>query len=274
MGQLTAAAAAIGVGGMLGQDSADANFVDILNSRTTRQDVLSTVYQFKARSWRFGPEKTQRLTLYAYLESKNMDRAVKKMTDIITTLRDQKTKVITLSAETKSPELSQQIVKRALQDLELFVLEKGRTKGGEKANFSAARLAESRVEKAKAQETFQHFIEGNRNYQTSTDPAVRLTGANLETELKLRQQLVLTLAMNYEQSLLEEKNDIPIVNILDDPNLPIEKSNPLRSVIILLSFILSVGGYWAWFNQKWIQARLWGEDFPSGAETNSEMGHR
>jgi uncharacterized protein involved in exopolysaccharide biosynthesis len=255
LGGLATAAAAFGVS-VPGGEGNEANFVDVLNSRWLKEQLLQTKFQYHARSWRFGTERLEQGTLYAYVDEKNMDRAVKKVAVVLSATRDLKSKVITISAETKSPELSQQIVQRAGKLLETFLQEKGHTRGGAKALFAEARLAEARGEMDQAEEAFRRFLEGNRNYQTSGDPAVRLRGSRLETELRLRQQLVSTLAMNREQALLEEKNDIPILNVLDPGNLPIEKSKPARSVIVLLVTLLVGAGGWTWLNREWVRARL------------------
>jgi uncharacterized protein involved in exopolysaccharide biosynthesis len=248
LGGLATAAAAFGVS-VPGGDSNDANFVDVLSSRWLREQLLQTEFQYHARSWRFGAEHLERGTLYAYVDEKNMDRAVKKVGEVLSTTRDQKSKVITISAETKFPELSQQVVQRAGKLLETFLQEKGHTRGGAKVLFAEARLAEARGEMDQAEEAFRRFLEGNRNYQTSSDPAVRLRGTRLETELRLRQQLVTTLAMNREQALLEEKNDIPILNLLDPGNLPIEKSRPSRSAWVAGMFFLGALVSSAWIHR-------------------------
>jgi uncharacterized protein involved in exopolysaccharide biosynthesis len=255
LGGLATAAAAFGVA-VPGGEGNDANFVDVLNSRWLREQLLNTEFQYHTRSWRFGAERPEKGTLYAYVDEKNMDRAVKEMGKVVTATRDLKSKVITLSAETRSPELSQQVVQRAGKLLETFLQEKGRTRGGAKALFAEARLADARGEMDQAEEAFRRFLEGNRNYQTSGDPAVRLKGTRLENELRLRQQLVTTLAMNREQALLEEKNDIPILNLLDPGNLPIEKSRPARSIVVLLATLLVAVGGWTWLNRDWVRARL------------------
>jgi hypothetical protein len=231
-GGLAVTAAALGVS-VPGAEGADANFVDILNSRWLKEGLLTTEYRFHARSWRFGAERAHQETLYAYLEAKNMDRAVNRLGSILGTTRDLKSKVITITAETPSPELSQQIVQRATALLNQFVLEKSRTRGGERAAFAEARLADARHEMDQAEATFRVFLDANRNYQVSADPGVRLRGANLEAELNLRRQLVTTLAINREQALLDAKNDIPILNMLDTANLPIDKSGPARTVRVL-----------------------------------------
>lgn len=259
LGGLATAAAAFGVS-VPGGEGNDANFVDVLNSRWMRERLLQSEFQYRHRMWRFGPERMEKGTLFAYLDEKNLDRAVKRFGEVLSASRDLKSKVISLSVETKSPDLSQQVVQRAVKLLETFTQEKGRTRGGAKAAFAEARLADARTEMDQAEEAFRRFLEGNRNYQSSADPAVRLKGTRLENELRLRQQLVTTLALNREQALLEEKNDLPILNMLDAGNLPIEKSKPARSIMVLLvTFLVGAGG-WTWFNREWVRARLLSEE--------------
>jgi len=243
---------------MPGGEGSDANFLDILVSRSLREGLLQTEYKFHVRSWRFGPETERQETLYSFLKQKNMDRAVLRVARLYSASKDLKTKVVTITSETRSPELSQQIVHNAVHLLEQFVQQKGRTRGGFKAAFAEARLEEARSDLLKIENEFRAFLEGNRNYVQSTDPGVRLRGMHLETEYKLRQQLVTTLALNREQSLLEEKNDIPILNVLDPGYLPIDKSRPTRSTMVLVAFLLVFSGTWGWANRAWIMAQLKG----------------
>lgn len=259
LGGLATAAAAFGVS-VPGGDSSDANFVDVLNSRWLKEQLLQTEFQYHARSWRFGSERVEKGTLYEALHATNIDRAVQGVSGVLSASRDLKSKVISISAETQSPELSQLIVQRAGKLLEVFLQEKGRTRGGAKAAFAESRLAEARREMDEAEDAFRRFLEVNRNFQTSADPSVRLKGTRLETELRLRQQLVTAIAMNREQALLEEKNDIPILNVLDPGNLPIDKSKPSRSVMVLLSMMLVGAGAWIWLNREWVRSRLLAED--------------
>ena len=48
-----------------------------------------------------------------------------------------------------------------------------------------------------------------------------------------------TLTLNYEQALLEEKNDMPILNTLDAGDLPTEKSGPSRSLLMVSALIVA-----------------------------------
>lgn len=267
LGGLASAAAAFGVS-VPGGDSSDANFVDVLNSRWLRESLLKTEFRFHERTWRFGAEMARQQTLSDYLQVKNLDQGVRAVGTILSISRDLKSKVLTISAETNSPELSQQLVQRATRLLESFVLEKGRTRGGNKVLFAEQRLSEARTEYTAAEDEFRRFLEGNRNYQGSSDPTVRLRGARLEAEMRLKQQLLTTLAMSREQALMEEKNDVPILNVLDPGHVPIEKSGPVRSRIVLAVCFLVGGGLWTWWNREWIQAKVF-ESEASGSNAGS-----
>lgn len=247
LGGLANAAAALGVM-VPGGDGGDANYVDILNSRVLREKLLLTEFEYHIRSWRFGEERVEKITLFNYLKSKNMDRAVRTVGAVLSCSRDPKSRIISISAVTRSPELSKLIVQRASKLLETFLQEKGRTRGGAKALFAEARLDEARRELDDSEESLRRFLETNRNYQVSGDPAVRLRGMRLEAEYRLRQQLVTTIAMNREQALQEEKNDMPILNVLDSANLPIDKTKPNRGFIVIFSaFIVGLCSL-IWFN--------------------------
>ncbi len=270
LGQLAAAAAAFGVGVPGAGDSGDANFPDILVSRWTKERLLNTGFKFRQKSWFFGHETEHQQTLYAYLDAKNMDRALKDLDKILFVGKDLKTKIVTFGAETRSPELSQQITEKMGKDLEAFVMDKGHSKGGAKARFASDRLEDARAELAKAEEAFRRFIEVNRSYMISADPSVRLRGVSLEAEFKLRQQLVTTLSVNLEQALMEEKNDIPIVNMLDPANLPIEKSRPRRTVFVLMAFFGAAAVAWVWRNRGKLQTMV----FEDKSEEDSSLAEK
>jgi hypothetical protein len=267
-GNLSAAAAALGVS-LPGQEGQDANYPDIVNSRWTYENLLAATYRFHARSWRFGADKLHEETLYHYLGKRNMDKSVEALRRSIGVNRDQKTKLVKITVETRSPELSQLVCQKCVKLLETFVIEHSQTRGGFKAAFARRRLVEAREEQVKAEEAFRVFLNGNRNYLVSADPSVRLQGLRLETELKLRTQIVMTLSISQEQALMDEKNDVPILNVLDTGNLPAEKSKPARSSYVMLAFFLAGAAAWLWLNRKWVMELVdlknWREDPATGA---------
>ena len=238
-GGMAAAAAAVGVA-IPGQDSSDAAFVDIIKSRWMQKNLVQATYRFRTRGFLFLPWTQREETLAQFFGTRSMDKAVAKVKNLVTVSRDLKTKLITVTVETTSPELSQQLAHNATKALEGFVKEKAQTRGGNKAAFTAERLREAQGDYTRAEQDFRAFLEVHRNYSTSAEPGIRLTGLRLENSLKLRQQVLTTLTLNYEQALLEEKNDMPILNILDEGDVPVEKSGPSRGSAVI-SFFFGVG---------------------------------
>jgi len=59
-----------------------------------------------------------------------------------------------------------------------------------------------------------------------------------------------------EDALLQEKNDMPILNILDEGNLPINKSRPGRATNALLMGVLVFLGTLGWIRRLELKALL------------------
>ncbi len=261
LGQFAGAAAAVGIS-IPGQESPDAAFVDILTSRWLRSALLSHSYQFRA-GWNPWKREIVRRSLLQHLGARNEDAGLSRLRNHMEVNRDFRTKLITISVTTDSPELSQGVAQEAVRLLEVFVMERTQSRGGNKARFVEQRLADARAAMQHAEKEFEAFLSVNRNYQISTDPAVRLGGARLETELKLRQQLVTSLSLSKEQSLLEEKNDMPILNVLDAANLPIESSSAGKKIYAFAGFLLGSMGYFAY-----ICRRVFMTFFSSGGQSS------
>jgi len=261
---LPAAAAALGVGSG-GAEDPSILFMEIFDSRWLNEAVLKTTYTFHLRAWRFGSPEPQKRTLFEQLRVKNMDRALLKMDSLMKAQRDPRTKRVTLTVETSSPDLSQAVALRATELLQEFLRERTQSTGRLKARFTAERLKEAEGNYLEAESRLRTFALTNRGYGQSSDPGTRLKGLRLEQDLQLRRQLVATLAISQEQALLDEKNDTPQVTVIDAANLPEEKSRPRRSVIVILIFMLALTGSCGWDNRRLLLERILGKVNPDAA---------
>jgi len=59
--------------------------------------------------------------------------------------------------------------------------------------------------------------------------------------------------------------------VLDPGNLPIDKSRPARSIIVLLAFFLVSAGSWAWLNREWIRERLLDAEDETATTSSKEI---
>jgi hypothetical protein len=241
---LSLAASALGFNLPGVQTTPDQTFETILESRWLGEGLLTQTYEFKMAPYRFMRPRPYRMTLLEYLGEPNVDKGMKSLPKIFSVDRNIKTSVVTIDTYTRSPELSQQITMRAVALLEEFLTQHNQVNGKEKARFAIERLRDAEQAADDSEARLRVFLMVNRNYQQSDDPEVRLKGARLEADLNLRRQVISTLAMNREQSLVDEKNDTPILYVLERGNLPIEKGRPHRALWTALAAVLA--GLWAW----------------------------
>ena len=106
IGGLAVAAASMAGINLSAGDSQEATYVDILDSRSLLEELVQIKYKYKARKWLFGVEFTYEQDLLQYLNAKNLDQALKLIKKHFTVVRDLKTKLITVTVETESPELN------------------------------------------------------------------------------------------------------------------------------------------------------------------------
>ncbi|MCL2100875.1 MAG: hypothetical protein FWH22_04095, partial [Fibromonadales bacterium] len=65
------------------------------------------------------------------------------------------------------------------------------------------------------------------------DPTDELEDARLQRDVLMNQEIMFQLQNQYELAKIEEARDMPILDIIDTPMKPIEKSKPKRKLIVL-----------------------------------------
>ena len=74
----------------------------------------------------------------------------------------------------------------------------------------------------------------------SSFPDLAMTSARLLREVSVQSKLLEILVPQYEQARMEENKNIPTLQILDEPKIPLNKSKPKRLYIVLGSFFMSI----------------------------------
>ena len=238
------------------EDGPTVIYADILRSRRMAEELLLREYDYGDRSWRFGRRRRTRGTLLGYLGARNLDRAMGPLRKLLAVQRDPKSGLLTLSAETTSPELSMQVVRQAAENLRDFLVEFSRAAGAGKARFTLGRLAEVQAKYAELGRQFERFQDANRNWESSPAPNVRFRGAQLKEGLELWRQVVMNLTLNHEQALLEAQNDTQTLLLMDPGSLPLEKSRPSRALIVFTVASAVGAGSWVAHNRTAITNRI------------------
>jgi uncharacterized protein involved in exopolysaccharide biosynthesis len=62
------------------------------------------------------------------------------------------------------------------------------------------------------------------NYYNTTDPELAMLNNQLQREVEVKSQVYLTLCQQYELASIQEKKEIPVIQILDSAQPPTIKS--------------------------------------------------
>jgi uncharacterized protein involved in exopolysaccharide biosynthesis len=227
-------------------------YADILRSRRLAEQLLLGEYDYACRSWRFGRPRRRRGTLMAYLGADHPDRAMGQLRRVLAVQRDLKSGLLTVSVESRSPDLSREVVQRATEGLREILVELSQASAVNKARFTLARLEAVRGRYAELGRAFQRFQDANRTWEASPAPNIRFQGAQLREDLELWKQVVANLTLNHEQALLEAQNDTQTLLLLDPGNLPAEKSKPARSLIVFAAVFAAGAGSWLTYNRAMV----------------------
>lgn len=243
------------------EDGPTVIYADILRSRRLAEQLLLQDYEYGCRSWRFGPRRVVRGTLLAYLRAGNVDRAMGGLRALLSVQRDAKSGLLTIGVETRSPELSLQVVRKATESLRDLLVEFSQTAGKNKARFTLGRLDEVSAKYADMGRAFQRFQEANRNWETSPAPHVRFQGNQMKEGMELWKRVVTNLTLNHEQALLEAQNDTQTLLLMDSGRLPVEKNRPARGFLVFtLASAVGVGS-WVFNNRSMIANRILAKEY-------------
>jgi len=152
-------------------------------------------------------------------------------------LQDKKSGVITLSTEFQDPQVSFDVNNFIYNQLSDILKNKMHFKASENRKFTEERLLEVKNNLKEAEESLRRFRQRNR---LRMDPADELEDARLQREVLLNQEIMIQLQKQYEIAKIDEARDMPVLDVIDAPMKPIDKSKPKRKIIILAGGVAAV----------------------------------
>ncbi len=139
--------------------------------------------------------------------------------------------VISLSAETRWPELSIDIVRAYLETINNFNTRRRSSTARLQREFVERRVDDAYVELQAREDALQSFHLRNRVIQDS--PGLLARERALERQVTVSQEVYLALRRQLETARLEEVNDTPVITVIDRASLPGRKSSPHRKLIAI-----------------------------------------
>ncbi len=220
-GQLSGLAQQFGIslgGGDAGQSPAF--YMDLLESRSLLSAVGNRTYTLRT------PKGVATGNIVKVYRIKGNSPAIQKagMIDVLKGAIEEETAprtgVIILKVHAPTAEMALQLARSILDEINLFNLNRRQAQAGAERSFIEKRLGEAQLELRQAEENLQSFLTENREFRSS--PSLQLEFDRLNRAVAMRQQLFNSLAQSYEQAKIEEVRDLPVITVVEPPELPIE----------------------------------------------------
>ena len=175
----------------------------------------------------------------------SLERAVKKLTKLVSVRVDNLTNIVRLSVEARHPELAAAVASRIVEYLNEFNAKKRQSQARERRKFIELRLTDADQQLHDAEDQLKGFYQRNRSWQQA--PELVFEEGRLRRRVDIRQEVSLTLRREYETARIEEVNDTPVITVIDPPVPPHERSSPKRLLLVLMALFLGgvIGVVWA-----------------------------
>ena len=204
------------------------------------ESVLNNVIyrKYKTKKFKDSVDLIQFWEIEENTPEQSLEVAIKRLRGLLEVNTDIKLNVITLSIETREPQLSADILNNIIQELNDFILTKQTSTASEERKWIEKRLVEVKRDLERAENALKEFREKNR--MVSGSPQLMLEQARLEREVQINSTLYIELKKQYEIARIEEIKSIPVVNVMDYAKPATKKSSPKRGKNTLVALIISL----------------------------------
>ena len=144
---------------------------------------------------------------------------------------------IKVLASDESAFISTQLVQVITQNLQLKIIELRTNKIKERLEFSGEQYELKQGEFDLLQKKLADFKDSNKNISTARFMSEL---QKLESEYQLQQNILMTLASEYNNNKIKLNKDTPIFSVIDEVSVPNERSKPKRSLIALIFMFLGI----------------------------------
>lgn len=183
-------------------------------------------------------------TLIQILKIKNKNAlrreeiAIKMVSKSVMVDFDGSTNLVTLTVNSRWPELAAAIANRTISLVDGFNREQRVSRARSKRTFVEDRLTTAKAELHAAEDRQKQFYEQNRLWRSS--PHLVFEEGRIQRNTDVAEDLFLTLQRQFEAARLEEFSDAALITIVD-PGVPPQKAQWPRYWLLLAS-ALAIGG--------------------------------
>lgn len=163
---------------------------------------------------------------------------LKSMTEVVSVSVDDETGTVNIGAEMGEPLLTAQVTQKTVELLQKYIIEYKTRQATQNLEFIEARLNEKKAEFEAARAAFFEYRDRNRNI---VEERTNIRYQELSDAYNIAAEVYQNLAKQLEQAEIAVKKDTPAFSVIEPVKVPIEKSAPKRSLIMVISVFF--GGF-------------------------------
>lgn len=173
---------------------------------------------------------------YNFISQEEFD-LVKSFKEKFSIVLNDKEGYIEVIASDKDAFISTQLVKIVTKNLQSRIIELRTNKIKERLEYSKNQYEQKQIEFNILQNNVANFKDSNKNISTARFMSEL---QKLESEYQLQQNILMTLASEFNNNKIKLNKDTPIFSVIDEVSVPNERSEPKRSLIALIYLFLGV----------------------------------
>lgn len=222
--QLSVSAEALGLPAR-GSSSNALTYPDILRSRRLLGALL--VREFPAADGARAP--LEAVLVPGPAGPARTERALERLRERLDITLDRRTNLLRVGMLDHDPVRAAAVANAACAELQHVLVHSMTTQAGAQRRFVEERLDEARRRLARAEESLRAFRESNLR---GSNPRLALEQARLLREARTQEEVVLALTRQYELARVDERRDVPVLNVLDAATPPAFASGPRRGLLV------------------------------------------
>ncbi|GEM_PF-6488670 len=217
----------------------------VLGSKAVSEAVLANLYTYSFEG------KQRSTNLYEFLEMNNKDAAIVKLKSTIAAFYlDPSTGSTRIIITTSLPELSYQIAKAYIESVDEALNKLQLNSIKDNLRCLDLKIKANSLELSGCEQSLKLLREKNRDYKIISDPEFYLQKLQLEREIKIHEDMEMSLKSYYELTMSRLKNRGSKLTVISEPSIssniayPRTMSAVMRSLLIgVLTAILLAMGY-------------------------------
>jgi uncharacterized protein involved in exopolysaccharide biosynthesis len=210
-------------------------FADLVASTDLLREVVTTEFPVGGAQGQ-GSASVDLVTHFG-MEAESIEARIENAVEVLRAAvgvsLNAETGVIRFSVKTSDPRLSKLVAERILELVSEFDITTRRSQARAEREFTADRLEEVQRELQIAEDSLQEFLVNNRLFSNS--PPLQFEHDRLDRIVRMKQELVTSLAQAYEQARIAEVRNTPVVTVVEIPRVPTMRDPKGRRVTMMLA---------------------------------------